>query len=114
MQIGSLRHRVTLQTPAAPVPDGDGGYTQAVTTLASRLPASVEPATAKSLERVVANTVASTASHLVTLRYLAGVTTAAQLVFHDGTTDRPMAITGVHDTDERHIELVLECAEAVQ
>lgn len=114
MNIGALRHRVSLQTPGVSVPDGDGGYTQTVTTLASRVPASVVPATARSLERVVANTVTSNASHLVTLRYLPGVTLQTSLVFHDGATDRPMSITGKHDTDERHIELVLECQEAVQ
>lgn len=113
MNIGSLRHRVTLRTPAVPIADGDGGYTRAVTTLASRVPASVVPASAKSLERVKANTVASSATHVVTLRYLPGVTTQTELVFHDGPTDRPMAITGLSDTEERHVELVLTCEEAV-
>lgn len=114
MNIGALRHRVTLRTPAAPVPDGEGGYTQTPTTLASRVPASVVLATARSLERLAANTVASMASHLVTLRYLAGVTTKTELVFHDGATDRPMSITGLFDTEERHVELVLACVESVQ
>ncbi len=27
--IGSRSHRVTLENPATPVPDGDGGFTQA-------------------------------------------------------------------------------------
>lgn len=114
MRLGDLRHRVSLTTPGAIVPDGDGGFTQTTATLASRVPAYVVPASSRALERVVANTVASSASHLVTLRYLPGVTTKTALVFHDGPVDRPMSITGMHDTEERHVELILECQEAVQ
>src|SRR6185503_11551543 len=101
------------ETPAAPVPDGDGGFTQAWAIVARRVAASVEPTTARSLERIRSNTVSSTASHLVTLRYRRGVTTTMRLTFHDGLSDRVMSITGVHDVNERHRELVLECAEAV-
>lgn len=114
MNVGALRHRVSLELPGGTVPDGDGGYLQTWSTLASRVPASVLPATERSLERVTANTVTANASHTVTLRYLAGVTTQARLVFHDGSVDRPMSVTGVHDTEERHVELILECQEAVQ
>lgn len=111
-----MRHRVTLENPGDAVPDptGGGGYTQAWTTLASRVPAKVEPASARSLERVTANTVSSSASHLVTVRYVPGVTMQTRLTFHDGEVDRLMAVTGQHDTEERHLELILECAEAVQ
>ena len=112
MNAGSLRHRVTLQTPGAPVPDGDGGYTEVWTVLGSRVPAAVEPATARSLERIAASTVTSTASHLVTIRYLPGITTKTRVVFHD-LTDRTLAVTGTHDTEERHRVLVLECVEQV-
>ena len=104
---GGLRHCVTIQTPGANVPDGDGGFTQSWTALASRIPAAVAPATARDLERVVAGTVQSTASHLVTIRYLAGVTTAQRVVFHDSVGDRTFSINGVMDEDERHVQLVL-------
>jgi head-tail adaptor len=96
------------------VPDGEGGFTQTPTVLASRVAAAVVPATAQALERLTANTVASSASHLVTLRYRAGITTQTALVFHDGPTDRPMAITGLYDPEERHVELVLACVESIQ
>jgi hypothetical protein len=39
------------------------------------------PATARDLERVVAGTVQSSATHLVTIRYLAGVTTKTRVVW---------------------------------
>jgi len=112
MDTGQLRHRVTLQTPGVAVPDGEGGYTDTVTTLVSRAPASVEPATARMLERIGANTVTPMATHLVTLRYLFGVTTKTRAIFHD-VTDRDLAVTGVFDTDMQHRVLVLTCAERV-
>lgn len=110
---GALRHRVTLENPGAPVPDGGGDFTQAWTVLASRVPASVAPVTARSLERIAANTVTSTATHLVALRYLAGVTTQTRLTFHDGDVDRRMSVTGRHDPEERHVVLMLEAVEQV-
>jgi SPP1 family predicted phage head-tail adaptor len=112
MRIGSLRHRVTLQAPGELIPDGDGGYTESWTVLGRRIPAAVEPATARTLERIAANAVASTASHLVTVRYLPGVTTKTRVVFHD-VVDRTMSVTGHHDHQERHRVLVLECLEDV-
>jgi SPP1 family predicted phage head-tail adaptor len=112
METGSLRHRVTLTTPGAAVPDGEGGYTDGVTTLVSRAPAAVEPANTQSLERIGANTVTPMATHLVTLRYLPGVTTKTQVVFHD-VSDRALAVTGVFDEQVRHRVLVLACVERV-
>ena len=114
MDIGCLRHIVTLQALSEPVPDGDGGYLpQTPTTFAGRIPAEVMPATARSLERVIANSVQSQASHLVRIRYRRGVTTKLRLIYHDGSTDRPMSVAGVFDEEERHISLVLACTEAV-
>lgn len=108
MRAGSLRHRVTLQTPATAA-DGDGGYTDTWTALAT-VWASVVPATAHDLERAVAGTVQSSATHLVTIRYLAGVTTKTRVLF--GT--RTLQVTGVQNPDERNISLVLVCQEIVQ
>lgn len=112
MNVGALRHRVTLQTPGDPVPDGDGGYTETWTTLGARVPASVEPATARTLERIAANTVTATATHLVTVRYLPGVTTKTRVTFHD-VTDRTFSVSGTHDPEERHRVLIIECTEDV-
>lgn len=112
MDIGRLRHRVTLQTPGPAIPDGDGGYTDSATTLVSRAPAEVEPATASSMERIGANTVTASASHLVTLRYVPGVTTKTRAIVHD-VTDREFSITGIFDEAMRHRVLVLACVERV-
>jgi SPP1 family predicted phage head-tail adaptor len=111
MDIGALRHRVTLENPGTPVPDGDGGYTEAWTALSpASVSASIVPATARDLERVVAGTVMATATHVVTIRYHSGVTTKTRVTF--GT--RVFSVTGVQNADERNIQLQLVCEEIVQ
>jgi SPP1 family predicted phage head-tail adaptor len=112
MDIGKLRHRVTLATPGDPVPDGDGGATVTWTTLAARRAASVQPATAHALERLMAKTTETIATHIVTVRYLPGVTTKTRVTFHDGATDRLLYVAGVFDLEERHEALALTCNEA--
>lgn len=107
MRAGTLRHLITLQTPAS-APDGDGGFTDTWTDLAT-VWASIVPATARDLERVVAGTVQSSATHLVTIRYLAGVTTKTRVVFGS----RLFSVTGVQNPEERNISLVLVCQEIV-
>ena len=107
---GRLRHRVTLHQTGDPVPDGTGGYTEGLTTLVSRAPAAVEQATSSNLERLGANTISPMATHLVTLRYVPGVTTKTEVIFHD-VTDRALAITGVFDFQARHRVLELACVE---
>jgi SPP1 family predicted phage head-tail adaptor len=108
MRAGELRHLITLQTPSTATPDGDGGFTNTWADLAT-VWASIVPATARDLERVVAGTVQSSATHLVTIRYLAGVTTKTRVVFGS----RLFSVTGVQNPDERNISLVLVCQESV-
>lgn len=109
MDIGALRHQVTLQGPGTAVSDGDGGYTQTPAAIGTVF-ASIQPATARDLERIVANVEQSNASHLVTIRYRDDVDTTTQVLF--GT--RVLKVTGVQNPDERNISLVLVCTEIVQ
>jgi len=113
MLAGQKRHRVTLETPDVTTPDGDGGYTQTYVVLCRRIAACVQPATARSLEQLVASTLASTATHLVTIGYRTGVTTKTRVTYHDGATDRTLYVSGTCDPDEGHRDLVLACDEAV-
>lgn len=111
MNIGALRHLVTLQGPGTLVPDGRGGYVQAPTPLSpSQVWAEIKPATARDLERRVASTVQSSASHIVTMRYHSGVNTQTRIIF--GT--RVFNVTGVQNTDERNVELVIAATEVVE
>jgi len=102
-------HPVTLETPGDAVPDGDGGYTQSAARLAS-VYASITPATPHDLERTIAGTVASSATHLVWMHYLPGVTTQTRVLFGS----RTFSVTGVQNQGERNVELVLMCEEVVE
>jgi SPP1 family predicted phage head-tail adaptor len=104
---GRRRHAVTLQT-VTQAADNDGSFTDTPTTLAC-VRASIEPATARQLERVAAGTVIAQASHVVTIPYLCGVTTQTRVLF--GT--RILHVLGVSNADERGRELVLVCSETV-
>lgn len=107
--ISSRQKRVVFQNPGAESDDGAGGYTQSWTDLPPAASARVEPATAQSLERVAAGTVISTATHVVTVPYRAGISTKTRILM-DGRT---LNITSVHDPEDRHVELVLVCEEVV-
>lgn len=102
---GELRHKVTLENPTSTA-DGDGGYSTTWAELTQTW-AQIRPATAREIERVFAGTVSSVATHVVTVRYVDGVTTATRVVFQS----RILAVTGVANSEERNRELVLACQE---
>lgn len=107
---GDRRHRVTVQNPGPPVPDGEGGST---TTWVDANPyavlARVTPATAVDLERVTAGTTLSQASMIVTMPYHPQVTTATRIDFHG----RTLYVKGVSNPEERNIETIALCQELV-
>jgi head-tail adaptor len=109
--IGQRPHRVQLQAPGPPVPDGDGGYTQPWSDLdPPALSVKIEAATAVALERKTpAGATITTASHLVTGPYHKGVTTQSRLLFNG----RTLQVNAVTNVDERSIEMVLVCTELV-
>lgn len=120
MRAGDLRHLLTLDAPATAA-DGDGGFSSTWSPLSpSQAWAAIEPATARALERTIASTVQSNATHLITIRYHAGVTTRTRLTKGprnaDGslrTGSREFQVTGVQNTGERNIAMVLVCQERV-
>jgi len=90
--------------------DSDGSFTPAWAALSpATVWASIEPATARGLERVVAATVESSATHIVTMPYHAGVTTKTRILFKG----RVFSVTGVANPDERNEETIAVCAEMV-
>lgn len=110
MDLGPLRHVVTLENPGTPIPDGDGGFTETWMALSpSTMQASIQPATDRVLERITSGTVESMATHVVTMRYHAGVTTKTRLTWEG----RTFAVTGVRDPDLRHIQTIAICVERV-
>ncbi len=111
MDIGSLRHFVRLENPTETA-DADGGFT---TTWALLTPgvvsASIEPATAGRMERLMAgSTVTANVTHLVILRYHSGVTMKTRVVF----ANRILQVVGKQNPFERNEMLYLACVEQVQ
>lgn len=110
MTTDAYRHLVLLQNPGPAVPDGDGGTVPSWTDLVPPTwSCSIEPATAKDLERVAAGTVLATATQIIKGRYRADVTTQTRLIFGG----RTFSITGVANPEERRIRLELVAVEVV-
>lgn len=106
----------TFQNPdGPPVPDGDGGYTQAYLDLdPPTLWVRVAPATAADLERVAAGTVLSQATHIVIGPFHPDVTTKTRMTWIDRHERTHAAnITGVSSVEERNIEMILVASEVV-
>ena len=107
---GSTRHVVRLQRPGAPVADGDGGFTQVWTDLTpATWDCSIEPATARDLERVAAGTVIATATHVLKGRFHAGITVATRVL----VGGRQFSGTGVANPEERNLETIATAVEVV-
>jgi head-tail adaptor len=108
--IAQRPHRVQLQNPGPPVPDGDGGYTQGWNDLdPPALWVAIEAATTAKLERFVsgAASTVTTATHLVTGPFHPGVTTQSRVLFGA----RELHVDAVNNVAERGIEMVLVCTE---
>lgn len=111
MRAGSLRHRVTLRKRAE-TDDGHGGFADAPTVVARRIPASVEPLLSVVRDRNAQ--IDPRATHRVVLRYRTGVDSGLEVIYHDQRRgDRTFEIVGKPvDPDERQRELQLHCMEA--
>jgi len=109
MDIGTYRHVVTVQEATGTVPDGEGGFTEGWVDLTpAKWDVSINPATARDLERAASGTIITTATHVITGRYRPDVTTESRVVFEG----RIFHITGVRNLEERN--RTLECTAAEQ
>jgi SPP1 family predicted phage head-tail adaptor len=107
---GRRIHLIALQNPdGAPVPTGDGEYTQEYKTFAEVF-ASIDPATAQKLERFASSVPVASATHIVVVPFQQNVTTLTRVKYGK----RVFHIVGYADPEERHIELVLVCNEEVK
>lgn len=106
---GARRHLVTLQSLALTA-DGDGEPTGSPMDLEpAQMWASIEPATAQNLSRLVAGTFEAVATHIVKFPYRADVTTQSQIIF--GT--RTLNVLSIQNPKERNRQLILICSEVV-
>lgn len=107
---GTLRHQVYLEDLGTPVPDGEGGFTYSPAPLdPAWVFAAIEPATVRAMERLAGGTVSSDATHILTLRYHAGITTKTQITLGG----RVFQVTGVVNPEERGISTIAICTERV-
>lgn len=107
---GQRVHVVTLQGPALPIPDGDGGVIQGWGDLdPATVKASIAPASARDLENLTAGTVLTQAAHVITMPYHPHVNTATRVLFRG----RSFSLTSVINREERNIQLVCIGVEVV-
>jgi head-tail adaptor len=105
---------IRLQTPGAPIPDGDGGFTEGLSDLTpAYVQAHITPATARDLERAASGTVLASATHLITIPFHRGVTTETVVTYDDLVLGRlrTFNVTGLRNPDEANIILVLIAEE---
>jgi len=107
MPAGRRRHRVTVENPGTPAPDGHGDYT--IPPVVSPIPwdVAIDLLDAGSQEATAADTTTAHVSHLVTGPYRADVTTRSAFTFNG----RRLNCTAVRNMGERNITLRCTCSE---
>lgn len=111
--IGLRTTLVRLTRRGTPVSNGDGDYTAAPVDLdPPQVFASIAPATPSDLARLVAGTVLSEQSLIITMPYHPGVTSTAILAWTDRAGVAHVAhATGVSNPDQSGIETVVVAVE---
>lgn len=107
MRAGKLRHMVEIQEPIESVNAGNPSIDGWKTVPNGRVFAGLEPLSGDEL--VQAHQVAPGTTHRVPIRHLSGVTTKMR-VLHRG---RSFNIGGIVNTEEKNVELILFCKEAM-
>lgn len=107
--IADRPHQVIVQGPVGPPgTDTDGNPVQTWTNLdPPTWTCSIEPATARDLERVASATVLSTATHVLKGPSHPQLAVSSRIVF--GT--RVFSVTGVSDPEERHVQTIVIAVE---
>jgi SPP1 family predicted phage head-tail adaptor len=109
MIIGTLNKRVTIQAPASSASDGAGGTVAAAPWVdLATVWASISPLIGREL--LAAQAVQAETSHRVTIRFRSGVSAKCRILLG---TRVFRVVAPPRDTDERHRELVLDCAEVI-
>lgn len=102
---GQRRHAVTVQNPTRTA-DTEGGFTEAwVDATPSTWMVAMQSATDRALERVMAGSVQSRASHIVSGHYRSDVSTRSRLVLDDVY----LYVRDVNDVNMLGVELIAVC-----
>ena len=103
---GRRRHRVTVENPGTPTPDGHGDYT--IPPVVSPIPWDVAlDVFSPNQEATAADAVTAHITHTLAGPYRADVTTRSTFVFNG----RRLNCTAVRNMGERNITLVCSCSE---
>jgi len=105
VNIGKLRHRVTIQNKVTLL-DGYGGVTSTWQDVAT-VWASVEPLNGREL--YAAQQVKAELTHRIRIRYMSGIKPEMRIAFDNRTFE----IEAIIDPEERHESLELLCSEVV-
>ena len=112
MPRGKYIHLVRFEIPGAPIPDGDGGYTQGWTPLQPEpWYVSIRPATARDLENETAGTITASATHVIEGDYHLGISIKARVVRLDN--GRIFQVAGIANHDDRNVTMSLFCQETL-
>ena len=106
MRSGDLRRRMTIQTRTATT-DPLGGQLQIWTDFVANVPAQIRALS--SAEIFTAQSVNSKVTHEITIRYMAGITSAMRGVY----SGRYFNFSTPINVDERNIELVIQATEGL-
>ena len=138
MEIGKLRHKVYVESPVTN--QGPSGQNNRLWAQFAYVWARIEPITGRNVPMTQGNTIASIATHKITMRYIAGVNVAQRIRFGEypegyatltdeqyasltdaefeklgdtapSTPPRFFHITSIQDTEEQHVDLVLNVTD---
>ncbi len=106
MEAGKLNRQITIQMQRK-TRDGYGAETVTWATLKAGLWARIKPISGG--ERYINQQLIAEVTHEVTIRFYAGILPTMRVLYGNRTFD----ILAVHDIDERHEEMRLQCKELV-
>jgi head-tail adaptor len=115
MSRGARNSTVRIDAPGAPIPDGDGGFTEQWTTIVTSWPCALENALAANQERMIAGTIETLATHRLTGDYLPAVTALCRMLLlsdpeHPG---RRFDVLSVVAVGARRFEMQVLAAEYI-
>lgn len=105
MNIGEFRHRITIEQKTRGASDGAGGFVAETWSTLAECWAKIEPKAGR--EMIAADQLVHRVSHVVTVRYRAGITAAARVVYQG----RTLAILGTRELLENGRWLEMQCEE---
>lgn len=105
--IGEMRQVITINLKSGGTRGPSGSAPPGTTAVASNVFAKIEPLMGREL--VNAQQIAASVTHLVKLRFVAGVDNRCEVAFGSRTFD----VNAVKDLEERQFELWLYCTEAL-